>query len=330
VSLIPPELLLAQNKREVAARKAGDESLLGKISTLSDDIAATIVSIKKQTKEVRNVKSEFIASIGEVTARVYSLETVGISDKAAIIEQINSISVSVGDAANLALAAQASIDEYKTVAATAGVAIADQVVRLQSRVGDNSASITEEKITRATADEALATLITTVTADYIAADAVIAATVTAETTARSTADTALASSITSVIASYTAADSTLTAAISTEATSRASADSAEATLRSSADASLTTAIGVVSASVTTEQSARIAADGAIHAMWGVAINVNGSVVGRIHLDGTGTTSEFSVEATKFTVWNGTSNVAPFQVVGGVRSRFGALDRQHGR
>lgn len=65
-----------------------------------------------------------------------------------------------------------------------------------------------------------------------------------------------------------------------------------------------------------EASARAAADGAIHARWGVSIDVNGRVVGRIRLDGTNETSEFLVDAAKFTVWNGTTGVPPFQVVGG--------------
>jgi hypothetical protein len=223
-----------------------------------------------------------------------------------------------------------------------------------------SASVVTEATARVTADAALATSITTVTTNYVTADATIAASVVTEANARSTADAALASSISTVIANYQAADTTLqtnintaVASVTTEATARAAADSAEATLRTAADSTLTTSIGTVnsaviaeastrssadgalsssissviaaytaadatiSASVTTEATARAAADGTIHAQWGVSIDVNGSVVGRIHLDGTGGTSEFSVEATKFTVWNGTAKVPPFQVVGGV-------------
>src|SRR5690606_10067599 len=92
---------------------------------------------------------------------------------------------------------------------------------------------------------------------------------------------------------------------------------AEASTRSSAVATLTTNLGTVSSAVSTETSARVAADGSIHAKWGVALDVNGSVIGRVNLDGTNQSSEFSVDATKVTVWNGTSNVPPFQVVGGV-------------
>lgn len=82
-------------------------------------------------------------------------------------------------------------------------------------------------------------------------------------------------------------------------------------------ADTTIASGAISAAVAVEASARAAADGSLYAKWGVAININGNVVGRINLDGTNQSSEFSVDATKFTVWNGTSNVPPFQVIGGV-------------
>ena len=74
--------------------------------------------------------------------------------------------------------------------------------------------------------------------------------------------------------------------------------------------------GAITAAVSAETSARVAADGAIHARWGVAIDVNGAVVGRVQLDGTNQTSAFTVDASKFTVWNGTSAVPPFQVIGG--------------
>lgn len=57
--------------------------------------------------------------------------------------------------------------------------------------------------------------------------------------------------------------------------------------------------------------------GSSSAAWAVNLNVNGHVVGSVHLDGTSATSEFAVEASKFTVYNGTSTVPAFQITGGI-------------
>lgn len=87
-------------------------------------------------------------------------------------------------------------------------------------------------------------------------------------------------------------------------------------------AAMTTTLSLASADaqarVTTEAGIRASADSSlggsissIQARWGVSIDVNGNVVGRIRLDGTASTSEFSVLATSFKVWDGSS--AAFQV-----------------
>jgi hypothetical protein len=76
----------------------------------------------------------------------------------------------------------------------------------------------------------------------------------------------------------------------------------------------------ISAAVTIEADARVAADATIQAHWGVSIDVNGRIVGRVKLDGTGETSEFGVLASKFTVQDAATGVVPFQIVG-TKARF---------
>lgn len=122
---------------------------------------------------------------------------------------------------------------------------------------------------------------------------------------------------------FTSEIASVTAAITEEAVLRANADGAEASLRAAADVSLTSAIGVVSASVTTEQSARIAADGAIHARWGVAIDVNGRIVGRVNLDGTNQSSTFKVSVDKFVVENVNGTIVAMDIRTGGKIVFGA-------
>lgn len=156
--------------------------------------------------------------------------------------------------------------------------------------------------------------------DFLSAsDGALSAAILTEKAARISGDTALATQITLLTAAYQAADVTLQANIGLEATARANADTAEATIRSTADATLSTSIGTVSASVTTEQTARIAADGQIYLKWGVALDINGRIVGRVNLDGTNQSSTFRVSSDFFQVQNaaGTVNLVDVRSAGGV-------------
>ena len=175
-----------------------------------------------------------------------------------------------------------------------------------------------------------------------------------EQTARLSADSVLAGRIDSVVTRMTNAETGITGlntaldAVSASVTSQGDSITAQGTRITSLESSVNTANtgllarvatiegtyatdaevsaaiasevsarnGAISSAVSTETSARVAADGAIHARWGVAIDVNGAVVGRVQLDGTNQTSAFTVDASKFTVWNGTAAVPPFQVIGG--------------
>lgn len=176
-------------KRETAARQAAIEDLKSGIATASDAASTSIALIRKlATKTAREIRDEFTTSIETVSARVLYAETVQISDQAAVVDQLNSISVSVGDAAAAAAAAQATIDDFKVVAATKDVAIAQEIVRITSRVGDATAAVTSERIARTSADEALASDILVVAASIGGFGALV----TAEATARATADGFLA------------------------------------------------------------------------------------------------------------------------------------------
>ena len=149
-----------------------------------------------------------------------------------------------------------------------------------------------------------------ITASNTYTDTKTSAAITTESKARSDADSALATRTTALESTVNTAGTGLTARVSTIESTYATGSEVSAAIASEVSARN----GAISAAVTTETNARVAADGAIHARWGVAINANGAVVGRVNLDGTNQSSSFTVEATKFTVWNGTAAVAPFQVV----------------
>lgn len=163
--------------------------------------------------------------------------------------------------------------------------IKQDIVDITNTTGANTAAITQEAITRTSADSALASLVTTLTATVASGDSTNAAAITSEQTARANADSALATDITSLTATVTSGDSTNASAITSEATARADADTAlasditsltstvtnnnntlsaavtsEATARANADTANASSINTVSASVTTEAAARAAAD----------------------------------------------------------------------
>jgi len=101
------------------------------------------------------------------------------------------------------------------------------------------------------------------------------AAITQEATVRTSADSALSTLVTNLTATVTSGDNTNSAAISSEATARANADTA----LSSTVSSLTSTVSGVSASVTAEASARVAADNTLLAKYGVKLNSNGYITG---------------------------------------------------
>ena len=267
MTLIPTEALLALQKRETAARIAGDAAMVAAALAVSAKAAAELALIRKDTTKVYEYTRGFSDTVGDVRARLLYAETVQISDNAAVVDQLDLISVNVDNASNAALSAAASIEEYKVVAARYGLAIAQSITKVQASVGDNSASIKTESLARVTADEAEAVLRLAVRADFITADSSLAASVTSEATTRATADSANASNITTVASNLATEVTNRSAAVTTEATTRAAADSAEATLRLAvrsdfvaADTALQGNINTVSSAVTTEATTRATAD----------------------------------------------------------------------
>lgn len=129
---------------------------------------------------------------------------------------------------------------------------------LQVRVGAAEASLATESITRANADSALASQITSLSASTTSSVNALSANIAAETTARTNAVSALATDITNLSASVTTqigAEATArNAAIAAEASNRATAINNEANARIAAIQSEASARGTA---ITAEQQARI-------------------------------------------------------------------------
>lgn len=148
-------------------------------------------------------------------------------------------------------ATSAQLQSEQTTRANADTALASDVTTLQSSVSTNAAAIQTEQTARANADSALSSDITSLTTTVSGN----AAAISAETTARSNADSALASDITSL----NTATSNNAAAITSEQTARANADSALATDITA----LNTATSNNAAAISSETTARTNADSAI-------------------------------------------------------------------
>jgi hypothetical protein len=161
----------------------------------------------------------------------------------------------------------------------------------------DGAAIRVEQAVRTTETTSLAQQITTLTADLGNASAAIVA----EQIARAGADTNIQSLLSDDIAAEVAARE---AALSDEAALRTAADADEQEARIAGDEALAADITTLTTSVNgnTSQITVLAAsiDG-IEGRFGVAINLNGEVVGLIQLDGTPSGSTFTVVADKFQV-----------------------------
>lgn len=152
--------------------------------------------------------------------------------------------------------------------------IADLVLRLNSNTQDNSAQISLEQISRVTENEAIAAQILQIGVDVGNASAAI----TEERLTRSDGDNFLASDINNVrgeLASATASVTEIT------------------TVQSGVQSDVLALNGDVTNIVTDL--------GQVQAQWGVAINVNGQVVGLVQMDGSASGSQFAIVADKFVV-----------------------------
>lgn len=139
---------------------------------------------------------------------------------------------------------------------------------------DNTAAIVTEQVSRVSDTEAFASQVTAITADLASASAALVT----EQIARADGDNALASSVATVEAGV----ASNTASITTINTVQSGIQSDVSALESDVTG-ITTDLGQV------------------QAQWGVAINVNGQVVGLVQMDGSASGSQFAIVADKFVV-----------------------------
>ena len=194
----------------------------------------------------------------------------------------------------------ASLVTEQTTRASADIALSSSLTSLTSTVTSNNstvtASIASEASTRASADTALSSSLSALTSTVNSNTAAI----TTEQVTRANADTALAASVTSLTSTVNTNDSTATAAISAEAATRASADTAI----SSTVTTLTSTVNGNTAAISTEAATRASADSSLFAQYTVKIDLAGLVSGyglASSASNAAPSSSFAVRANSFYV-----------------------------
>lgn len=171
---------------------------------------------------------------------------------------------------------------------------------LIKKVFDNNTSTTQQ----------IASLTQTVTNN----NTTLTASLSSEAGIRASADSALGSSITSInaaLSGYTGANAVANAVSSLNAS--ISTTNGNVSALSSSLTTLSTAVGNNTASISTLSSSV----SGIQAMWGLQLDINGNIIGRVELSGSGATSTFSVNASNFEVFDGSGSTPAFQITGGV-------------
>lgn len=197
------------------------------------------------------------ASVGNLDAAIQTETAARISEDEAVAQKAETLRVAGDDAAAASMVmAIRNQDEALTITTEA----------MKARFRDNEASIEEERVVRATEDEALASRITELKATV---DGEVSAAIQEEALVRANADSALAGRTTALETSVNHAETGLAAAhtrISNEETARADADTALGNRTTSLESKVnhaSTGLAATYAKVAAEETTRANADTAL-------------------------------------------------------------------
>lgn len=231
------------------------------------------------------------------------------------------LTTSVGSASALAgTAFRTAVDESS--------ARAEQITALRAQFNTGltqaNASITETRVAFADATQAFAQQTLTLQTQFNASSAKF----TEQITAISTDTSALATRTTTLESQVQTPTTGLLARVSTVETTKVDASGAYAQANSAITASLTsTSAGTIGAAVQTEATARANADGFLSGKYSLKVIAGDIVTGMNITSSTGNgidVSDITFQASSFKVYNGSTGVAPFQVVGGQVKVTGSL------
>lgn len=238
----------------------------------------------------------------------------------------------------------ATVTDQITVVSNATSALATRTTSLEATVNNPTtgvaasyAKILAEETARATADSALATRATSLEATVFSAtdgNVALKARIATEETARASADTALSTSISTVSATISGKNQTFfqmstptAVAIGDLWIDTNSGANSVKRWDGSSWVDTQVASGAIGAAVATESSARATADGNLSGKYSLKVIAGNVVTGMNITSSTGggtDVSDITFQASSFKVYNGSTGVAPFQVVGGQVKVTGSL------
>lgn len=201
----------------------------------------------------------------------------------------------IGDYSSLGDAVAAHTQQI-SVLTTENINQAADISTLFTTTGNNTSAIQQEAITRANADSALSSSISTLTSTVNTNNSTLTAAIQSEATTRANNDTSLSNQITALSATVTTNNNTQTAAIQNEASVRANADSA-------LSSSISTVQTTVNGHTTSIQTNTSSING-IEGKYSVKVDNNGYVsgFGLISTANNATPfSEFTIVADRFSL-----------------------------
>lgn len=291
------------------------------LTSLFDPLNASVGNLASQILGLNASVGSINTSVGTITVTLVDLQS-----------QIDALSVISGDANNI-ITLLATETTNRIAGDTAIVAVLD---KMGAADGDNVSFLLNLDTVKVGPTETLSARLSSITSQF----GTVNANVTAEATARAASDTAIAQTIAKLGAlngagtafvfdlntAYVGASESLGQRLSGIATSinaNAAAILSEQSTRANADSALSTTLTTLQTTVnghTTTISSQATTINGIQAKYSVKVDNNGYVsgFGLISTANNGTvTSTFNILADAFKVYNGTTAVAPFEVVGGV-------------
>lgn len=219
---------------------------------------------------------------------------------------------------------EARLTTEETVRASADSALSSRATALEATLDTPTTGLVARVATIESsyvdASGAYAQALSAISAEMTGPAGSIYATIDAESTARVNADSALAVRATNLEASVDTAGTGLLSRVSVIEAAYVDAAGAYAQATSAISAELSGPFGSIYATVESEKSVRATADGFLSAKYTLNVVAGTGAVAGMNLtssSGPGVdTSEISFYADSFKIYNGTSNVAPFQVIGG--------------
>ena len=291
------------------------------LTSLFDPLNASVGNLASQILGLNASVGSINTSVGTITVTLVDLQS-----------QIDALSVISGDANNI-ITLLATETTNRIAGDTAIVAVLD---KMGAADGDNVSFLLNLDTVKVGPTETLSARLSSITSQF----GTVNANVTAEATARAASDTAISQTIAKLGAlngagtafvfdlntAYVGASESLGQRLSGIATSinaNAAAILSEQSTRANADSALSTTLTTLQTTVnghTTTISTQATTINGIQAKYSIKVDNNGYVsgFGLISTANNGTvTSTFNILADAFKVYNGTTAVAPFEVVGGV-------------